>query len=136
MYFFFYYRFFFFENFVLIDRLIGYFVINNLIVDYMYIVVFWFLFIIGKSCLDFVKILNFIRIFCYCWLDIGILIEIDSLGCFLVEGRAGCDLVKRFGYSFVMLRDKYLLVSFGGFGEEVGKYCRILDLIVIDIWIF
>lgn len=33
-----------------------------------------------------------------------------------------------------MLRDKHSLVSFGGFGEEAGKHCRILDLTVTDIW--
>lgn len=32
-----------------------------------------------------------------------------------------------------MLRDGHSLVSFGGFGEEAGKHCRILDLTVTDI---
>uniref|UniRef100_K1REP9 tRNA wybutosine-synthesizing protein 4 n=1 Tax=Magallana gigas TaxID=29159 RepID=K1REP9_MAGGI len=66
--------------------------------------------------------------------DIGTPTETDSPGCLPVEGRAGCDLVKRFGHSSVMLRDKHSLVSFGGFGEEAGKHCRILDLTVTDIW--
>lgn len=50
-----------------------------------------------------------------------------------MEGRAGSYLVKRFGHSSVMLRDGHSLVSFGGFGEEMGKHCRILDLTITDI---
>nr|XP_034333816.1 tRNA wybutosine-synthesizing protein 4 [Crassostrea gigas] len=65
--------------------------------------------------------------------DIGTPPETDSPGCLPVEWRAGCDLVKRFGHSSVMLRDVHSLVSFGGFGEEAGKHCRILDLTVTDI---
>ncbi|XP_061177591.1 tRNA wybutosine-synthesizing protein 4-like [Saccostrea echinata] len=53
--------------------------------------------------------------------------------CITVEGGDTSNSIWRFGHSSLLLGDGHSLVSFGGFGEERGKHCRILDLTVTNI---
>lgn len=70
---------------------------------------------------------------CFTCLDISMTPSPEGQECVPVVGRADSDPVRRFGHSSVLLSDSQSLVSFGGFGEESGKHCRILDLTITDI---
>ncbi|XP_056015554.1 tRNA wybutosine-synthesizing protein 4-like [Ostrea edulis] len=59
--------------------------------------------------------------------------DTDIKDCITVEGGTVSNPIWRFGHSSVLLSDGHSLVSFGGFGEELGKHCRILDLTITDI---
>ncbi|XP_062571126.1 tRNA wybutosine-synthesizing protein 4-like [Saccostrea cucullata] len=53
--------------------------------------------------------------------------------CVTVKEGSASHSIWRFGHSSLLLEDGHSLVSFGGFGEEKGKHCRILDLTITDI---